>query len=25
VLAVALKLLWDLVVTPADFYSIGGS
>lgn len=25
VLAVALKLLWGLVVTPADFYSIGGS
>jgi uncharacterized membrane protein YfcA len=24
VLAVALKLLWDLLVTPADFYSIGG-
>jgi hypothetical protein len=25
VLAVALRLLWGLVVTPADFYSIGGS
>jgi uncharacterized membrane protein YfcA len=25
VLAVALKFLWDLVVTPADIYSIGGS
>lgn len=25
VLAVALRLLWDLLVTPADFYSIGGS
>jgi len=25
VLAVALRLLWGLLVTPADFYSIGGS
>ena len=25
VLAMALRLLWGLVVTPADFYSIGGS
>ena len=25
VLAVALRLLWGLVVTPADVYSIGGS
>ena len=25
VLAVALRLIWGLVVTPADFYSIGGS
>ena len=25
VLAVALRLLWGLVVTPTDFYSIGGS
>ncbi len=25
VLAVALKFLWDLVVTPTDIYSIGGS
>jgi hypothetical protein len=24
VLAVALRLLWDLVVRPADFYSIAG-